>query len=523
MKRSNERRLIADGRTLRRVEHAVARILAETERPVEAYEATLEAIGRALGWRLGAVWELDSRDGRLRCVRTWHAEKRDDEFEALSEKLALEPGEGLPGRVLMSGAPVWMVDAPNDVNFPRANAARRSGLHAGFAFPVRGQREVVGVMEFFSGELREPDERLLATMSVLGSQLGQFVARRRAEEKVRASESRLRAMLEAALDAVVTMDADGRVTGWNAAAEAIFGHPAADAIGREMADVIIPPHLRDAHRRGLARFIETERGVVLDRRLELTGLRRDGTEFPVELTITRIPLPGAPTFTGYLRDITDRLRTEQELRTSRARLVEVADAERKRIQRNLHDGAQQRLTSVLLYLGRIRASADQRDPLLDTAIDELAAALEEIRELARGLHPAVLSERGLGAALEALVIRVPLRVTLAALPDRRLPEPVEAAAFYVVAEALANVHKHARAADIVVRAAIHGERLDVSVVDDGAGGADAQGHGLRGLADRVEALGGTLTLDSPAGAGTQLRAQIPYGAAAPVKTLRADP
>ena len=187
----------------------------------------MEAIGRPLGWRLGAAWELDLHKGHLRCVRTWHAGERDEEFETLSRQLTLEPGEGLPGRVLMSGEPVWMVDAPNDVNFPRAAAARRSGLHAGFAFPVRDRRGVIGVMEFFSGELREPDERLLATMTVLGTQIGQLVARRQADEKVRASESRLRAMLEAALDAVVTMDADGRVIGWNPAAEVIFGHRAA--------------------------------------------------------------------------------------------------------------------------------------------------------------------------------------------------------------------------------------------------------------------------------------------------------
>jgi PAS domain S-box-containing protein len=303
------------------------------------------------------------------------------------------------------------------------------------------------------------------------------------------------------------------VTGWNPAAEAIFGHSAAEAIGRDMAELIIPPRLRDAHRRGLARFLETEQGVVLDRRLELVGLRREGLEFPVELTITRIPVPGAPTFTGYLRDISDRVHADRELRRSRARLVEVADAERKRIQRNLHDGAQQRLTSVLLNLGRIRASAAHKDPLLDAAIDELAAGLEEIRELARGLHPSLLSERGLAAALEALVMRVPLAVDLEALPDRRLPEPVEAAAFYVVAEALANVHKHARAGRVVVRATIDGERLDVSVLDDGVGGADADGHGLRGLADRVEALGGRLAVDSPAGRGTRLRAEVPYAGA----------
>ena len=233
------RRQTEDARDLQPVEHAVARILAQTDRPVEVYEATLHTIGQSLGWELGAVWEVDAQRGSLRCVRTWHAGDRAAEFEALSEALVLAPGEGLPGRVLASGQPAWIVDAPADANFPRADAARRSGLHAGFGFPLRSPRGVLGVMEFFSGDLRAPDERLLATMSALGSQVGQFVARRRAEEEVRASESRLRAMLEAALDAVVTMDADGRVIGWNHAAEAIFGYTADEAIGRDMAELIV--------------------------------------------------------------------------------------------------------------------------------------------------------------------------------------------------------------------------------------------------------------------------------------------
>jgi PAS domain S-box-containing protein len=409
--------------------------------------------------------------------------------------------------VLAEGAPAWIVSAPDDVNFPRAAAARRSGLHAGFGFPLRSPRGVVGVMEFFSSDLRELDDRLLATMDALGSQVGLVVERHRAQEEVRASESRLRAMLEAALDAVVTMDDQGRVIGWNHAAEAIFGYPAGEAMGRDMAELIVPGTLRDAHRRGLARFRATEHPVVLDRRLELTGMRRDGSEFPVELTITRIPLPGRPTFTGYLRDITERTRADAELRASRARLVEVADAERQRIQRNLHDGAQQRLTAVLLNLGRVRASSP--DPLIDAAIEELAAGLEELRELARGLHPPVLTERGLVAALEALALRAPLPVELATLPDRRLPDPVEAAAYYVVAEALANVNKHAGATRAVVRVDAGADAVAVSVVDDGVGGADEAGGGLRGLADRVEALEGRLVLESPEGGGTTLRAELP--------------
>jgi PAS domain S-box-containing protein len=507
---------VADARDPRRVEHAVARILAETERPVEVYEATLEAIGRALGWRLGAVWELDSESGRLRCVCTWRAGKRTDEFQELSESLTLGPGEGLPGRVLATGEPAWIVDAPVDDNFPRAPVARRTGLHAGFGFPLRSARGVVGVMEFFAGELREPDERLLATMAALGSQVGQFVGRRRAEEEVRASESRLRAMLEAALDAVVSMDAEGRVIGWNRAAETIFGYPASEVIGREMSELIVPPALRDAHRRGLERFLESQRGVVLDRRLELTGMRSDGSEFPVELTITRIALPGRPTFTGYLRDITDRVQADRELRASRARLVEVADAERRRIQRNLHDGAQQRLTSVLLSLGRLRGTQVGAAGLLEAAIEELAAGLEELRELASGLHPALLTERGLATALEALVMRAPLPVELEIALDRRLPEQIEVAAYYVVAEALANVQKHAGAHRARVRVATGGGQVDVSVSDDGAGGADEGGSGLRGLIDRVETLGGTLSLESPAGGGTRLVARVPLGPTTPL-------
>ncbi len=500
---------VTDPGDLGRVEHAVARIVAETERPVEVYEAALQAIGEALGWRLGAVWEVDPGDGRLRCVRTWHAGAAASEFEALSEALVLEPGAGLPGRVLADGAPTWIVDAPDDANFPRAEAARRGGLHAGFGFPLRSPRGVVGVMEFFADELREPDERLLATMDTLGSQIGQFVSGRRAAEELRARESRLRAMLEAALDAVVTMDAAGRVVGWNHAAEAIFGYTAAEADGREMAELIVPPSLRAAHREGLARYLQTQTGVLLDRRLEITGMRRDGSEFPVELTITRIALSGPPMFTGYLRDITDRVAADRELRASRVRLVEVADAERRRIQRNLHDGAQQRLTSVLLTLGRMRSLAGEPEPMLDFAIDELAAGLDEIRELAGGLHPSVLSERGLAAALEALTLRVPLAVELEAVPDRTLPEPVEATAYYVVAEALANVQKHAGARRVVVSVAADDGRLEVRVGDDGAGGADPGGQGLRGLADRVETLGGRLHLDSPPGGGTVLHAVIP--------------
>jgi signal transduction histidine kinase len=206
----------------------------------------------------------------------------------------------------------------------------------------------------------------------------------------------------------------------------------------------------------------------------------------------------------------------EELAASRARIVEAGDAERRRLERNLHDGAQQRLvaTSLSVRLAASRAKADpQLRGMLERAGDELSLALEELRELARGLHPAILSDLGLGPALETLAERAPVPVDVdVALDGERLPEPVEAAAYYVVAEALTNIAKYAQASEARVRVGRDDARAFVEVVDDGVGGADETcGSGLRGLADRVEALGGRLTVTSPAGAGTRLRAELPAG------------
>jgi signal transduction histidine kinase len=204
----------------------------------------------------------------------------------------------------------------------------------------------------------------------------------------------------------------------------------------------------------------------------------------------------------------------QQLAASRARIVEAGDAERRRLERNLHDGAQQRLVSLALNLRLAARACDPTDEssrsAFDRAGEELAQALEELRELARGIHPAVLSDRGLEPAIEALAARTPVPVRWAIELEQRLPEPVEAAAYYVVAEALTNAAKHARASEVSVRIARTNGLAEIEVADDGIGGAGAEGgSGLRGLADRVEALGGRLRLDSPIGSGTTVRAEIP--------------
>ena len=203
----------------------------------------------------------------------------------------------------------------------------------------------------------------------------------------------------------------------------------------------------------------------------------------------------------------------EELRGSRARIVEAAQQERQLLERNLHDGAQQRLIALSLDLslleGRIDGNSEVRAGL-DAARREVAASLAELREISSGLHPAVVSGHGLGVALEQLVARSPVPVQLTVEVERRLPEPLEVAAYYVVSESLANVAKHARANTARVDVLMEQDELVLEIVDDGVGGADSErGTGLRGLADRVESLDGRLRVWTPRGGGTRVRAEIP--------------
>lgn len=493
---------------------AVAHALAETADAEETYRRVLAEIGTALGWDLGAVWEV-STGGGLQCLSVWQASEADmGEFRSLSERMTLARGEGLPGRVWASGEPAWIVDVVADPNFPRAQAAARVGLHAAFCFPIRSSGGIVGAMEFFTHTSEEPNEEFLSSMAALGSLIGLFVMRRRAEAARKGRDAMMGAILGAAVDAVITMDDGGQILDFNPAAERIFGYSRVEAVGSDMAELIMPHSLRDPHRQGLVRYLETGRSVYLDRRVELTGMRADGSEFPVEVTITRIDLPGRATFTGFVRDITQRKVAEAELNASRARLVETAATERRKLERNLHDGAQQYLNALALKLrvaeANVAGGPDVMTHMLREAQADLAVAVDELRELARGIHPATLTEHGLGRALANLAERSPVHVSVTDVPIERLSETLEVAAYYIVAEGLTNIAKYAQAGEASVSVTHRQDMIVVEVADDGVGGADtSRGTGLRGLADRVEALGGRFFVESSPGLGTQLRAEMP--------------
>jgi len=219
-------------------------------------------------------------------------------------------------------------------------------------------------------------------------------------------------------------------------------------------------------------------------------------------------------FTNLVALALESAEAHDQLTASRARIVEASMTERRRLERNLHDGAQQRLVTLAVHL-RIAQECLGEDPAAAAAMfadvgEDLKLALEELRELARGLHPAVLSDRGLEPALQSLANRAPFRVEISGVPPLRLDERVEAAVYYVVAESLTNAAKHADASEGWVEISTTNEEVIVEISDNGRGGASMdRGSGLRGLADRIEALGGDLDLKSPSGGGTVVRATLP--------------
>jgi PAS domain S-box-containing protein len=335
--------------------------------------------------------------------------------------------------------------------------------------------------------------------------------RRRQEEELRQQYDFLVTIGQATPSMLAVVDEDGRVGphGVSASFTRRLGYGDQISIGRRLWELIAPgdeAKLQNA-------LAETARGSVAEG--EGTWFTSAGEALTVAWSVHPVGvLDGETSYLVCGVDMTEQKRQQEELKRSRARIVEAEAAARRRLERNLHDGAQQRLVSlsVSMRLAQARLASDPTGAaeILDGARLELDLALEELRELARGIHPAVLSHRGLALAVEALAERAPFPVEVATSPEERLPEQVEAAAFYVISEALTNVAKYAQASLARVSVTCDDGHAVIEVADDGVGGADeARGTGLRGLGDRVEALDGTLVVESPPGRGTRIRAVIP--------------
>jgi PAS domain S-box-containing protein len=302
-----------------RAQYSVTRALAESDSLREAAPNVLRAVCESLGWEVGALWRVGRNEGLLRCVELWHVQGLSVAgFEELSRRQTFEKGAGLPGRVWETGEPAWITDIVQNGNFRRAPLAEREGLHGAFAFPVTLRGETLGVMEFFSRELRGVDEELLRMMHGVGVQIGQFMERRQAEEALRESEERFRTLTETASDAIITIDEESNITYVNRAGHHIFGHTVDEMLGADLT-MLMPDYLRHLHRAGLGRYVETGQKHISWDGVELPGLHKDGHEIPVEISFSEFARNGKRYFTGIVRDITERKRAAEAL-AERARL-----------------------------------------------------------------------------------------------------------------------------------------------------------------------------------------------------------
>jgi diguanylate cyclase (GGDEF)-like protein/PAS domain S-box-containing protein len=286
----------------------------EAETLEAAAQAALDAVCAHTGWPIGHLYVVNPQ-GDLDPTGVWCTTnpERTALFREVTERTVLRAGEGLPGQVVEAGAPVWIADVMADSNFPRARVGAEMGVHGAFGLPVLVGDDVVGVLEFFAESVMDADAGLLELMRPLGVQLGRVVERSRAAAALTASEERTREVIETANDAFIAIDVDSCITEWNRQAEQTFGWTRAEAVGRQLAELIIPPVHRAAHAEGIANFLRSGVGPVLGRRVELTALHRDGREFPIELTPWAVEDGASYRFNAFVHDISERKTFERQL------------------------------------------------------------------------------------------------------------------------------------------------------------------------------------------------------------------
>ncbi len=547
------------------VQFQVTKVLADAPSLEAAAPELIRALCDLVGWHFGAVWQIDRRDSDyLRPIGTWSRPGTAGVFDAATRARRFARGEGLPGRVWASGNALWVEDVTTDPNFPRASAARASGLRGAFALPIILPQQssgapggVAGVLEAFGATSDPPESGLLEVMSALGSQIGQFLHRRRMETALRESEARMRLIIDSAIDAVVIIDALGVVHEWNPQAERTFGWTAAEAIGRELNDLIVPPALREAHKAGMRRYRETGEGRVIGQRLELPAIHKDGREFVVELSISPVHRAesrvddartgGWPVlFSGFLRDISDRREAEAALRRAKDEAEAAAAAKADFLATMSHEirtpmNAIIGLTGLTLdsdvpeqarrYLTTVRESGEAlltiiNDILDFSKIDAGQLVLEQLTFAPAELLSDVVDLFRPSAEEKGLVLEM---VNLPGVPPAVVADPSRLR--QVLSNLLANAVKFTRHGRIVVTQDCRDGALELVVRDTGVGiGEDALarlfrpftqadssmsrrygGTGL-GLAisDRLTRLmGGSIMAKSIVGEGSEFTVVVP--------------
>jgi PAS domain S-box-containing protein len=292
---------------------AVTHVFAESATLRDATAPLLQAICKGIESELGELWRVDASSDVLRWDGSWHVPSLEArEFERISRETTFSPGSGLPGLVWASGHPAWKSDVATDASFHRMSIATRMGLHGALAFPIRNERDVTGVMVFFTRDIREPDHDLLKDMADIGNRVGLFTERKRAEEALRKSEATGRALLESAAEGIVIVNPDGRIVLANVRTEELFGYQRDELLGQTL-EVLLPERFQNSHADHRAVYFAEPRVRPMGIGLDLAARRKDGTEFPVEISLSFIKTEDGVIAMGFITDITERKQAEEAL------------------------------------------------------------------------------------------------------------------------------------------------------------------------------------------------------------------
>ena len=517
----------------------------------DALQVALDEVCGHTGWPVGHVWRVGDADGgELLPTAVWHLDEpgRYERFRTSTET-AGGAATTLPAQVLRTGKAGWIADLGD-----AGAGAAAAGVRAAFAVPLLAGPDVVGVLEFLSPDVVPVDRALLDLVAQVGTELGRVAERKMAEDALRHSEERTRSILAAANDAFIGMDERGIITDWNRSAELVFGWPAAEAVGRRLADTIVPPGFRQAHADGLERFLRTGDAPVLGRRIELTALHRDGREFPAELSIWHTAEGRKHSFSAFVQDITERKRTEQALAVARDQAMEASRLKSQFLATMSHEirtpmNGVIGLAGLLLdtdlspqqrpYAEGLRTAGEALLAVINDILDfsKIEAGKLELEEVEFDPHHlveevvALLAERAQAKGVELVGWCAP------EVPAALQGDPARLR--QILVNLASNAVKFTDEGDVVVRVERVGEptgdwvTVQFEVADTGIGiepaaqahilepfsQADASttrrfggtGLGLAISRQLAEAMGGAIGLDSVPGQGSTFRVTVPLG------------
>ncbi len=504
--------------------YGIACVFSEVHSFEEAMAPILRLLCERLQWDLAELWSIDSEYGVPSCARSWAMPSIDQ--SAIAEGVTSKVFSPHIDPPWQSGKYLWIEDVMAHEVLSREPVIRRLGLHGMFRLPILVNGKIRAILRLYCRSIRQLDDAVVRLLTAVGQQIGQAHERQLSVNRERKAVALKAASLDAALDGVITVDSQGLVLEFNAAAETMFCCPRTSAIGSELIPLLIPPRSRDQARTAFATFLTTQVGDFSSMRFDSHAMRLDGTEFPVEVALAPLGIGETPLLTIYVRDATARKQSEQAVMNTQARVRQlVADLllaeerERRRLAMDLHDGLSQTIALTQMKLAALRQTTNGR---MAKPLGEIEDLIRQTNATARSigleLSPPVLHDFGLEPALKWLAEniheRYGIKIELKVEGDSQsADEEIRIMLFRSVRELLINAAKHAKAQRVRLLLERKKSGLAVTIEDDGVGMdsdlAFSKGSGLLSIQERLLHIGGMMRIESSLGAGTKMRLSAP--------------